>query len=117
MPSYTWEFVRPCENEVAVDDFIDLQKNFLKLMSQLEKCQVCSPNVNLHKMRYFVHKCNSSTCASIANETSKCNWFRKVLTCQESNQSHIYQSKHHLSCVDSPGDCRPVHPPAFKQHM
>ncbi|OWZ06994.1 hypothetical protein PHMEG_00020671 [Phytophthora megakarya] len=58
--------------------------------------------MNLHKMRYIVYKCNSSACASIANETSKCHWFLKVLTCQESNQSHIYQSKHHLSCVHSP---------------
>ncbi|OWZ06488.1 hypothetical protein PHMEG_00021249, partial [Phytophthora megakarya] len=65
-------------------------------------CQVCSPNVKFHKMGYFVYKCNSSACTSIANETNKCNWFLKVLTCQESKQSHIYQSKHHLSCVASP---------------
>ncbi|POM79560.1 Reverse transcriptase, partial [Phytophthora palmivora] len=47
--------------------------------NQLEKCQVCSLNTNMHKMRYIRYKCNSVTCAALTSDVQTCKWFLKVL--------------------------------------
>ncbi|ETO67584.1 hypothetical protein F444_15519, partial [Phytophthora nicotianae P1976] len=85
-----------------MEDFIDIQKRRLKVKNELERCQVCSPNGNQHQMRYIIYKCNSTSCSESASSLQSCNWFVKVLFCQETLKSNIFQSGVHLSTISSP---------------